>query len=116
MKKTFADLCLERAKKATEAPWVGDEFEMVAPNAPVMTPGFKKIVWADDYHMNEWDAEFIAFARTALPELAQRLKKACELLREQDCDYFCNPKKKAHKECEFHQSVDELEAVPVEKV
>lgn len=54
------------AEKATCGPWIGDEFEMVAPNAHVLTPGNKKLVWADDYHMNEWDAQYIAAANPSV--------------------------------------------------
>lgn len=80
-KCNYIDECLARAEKATEGPWIGDEFEMCAPKAPVVIPGNIRLVWADDYYMNEWDAEFIAQARTDVPELARRLKKAITLLR-----------------------------------
>ncbi len=59
----------ERCDAATPGPWVGDEYEMLAPKAPVIHPGKIKIVWADDYHMNEWDAAFISFAREDIPRL-----------------------------------------------
>lgn len=79
--KSYIDECLERAEKATLGPWVGDEFEMVATKAPVLIKGNKRLVWADDYHMNEWDAEFIKHARTDVPELCNRLKTAIEELK-----------------------------------
>jgi hypothetical protein len=66
-----------RAAAATPGPWVGDEFEMTAPKAPTFQAGNVKLVWADDYHMNEWDAEFIKHAREDIPWLLAKLKE-CE--------------------------------------
>lgn len=68
MKKTYADECLERAEKATEGPW-----ESSCDN-----------VATSDFHICATynnDEEFIAHARTDVPELAKRLKIALKELR-----------------------------------
>lgn len=73
------------AEKATPGPWVGDEFEMTAPKASTLIRGNVRLVWADDYHMNEWDASYIAAAnpQTILDLIAkvEGLSKALEILR-----------------------------------
>lgn len=69
--KHLEDLC----SKATPGPWKGDEYEMTAPKVKTLEEGRIKLVWADDYHMSEFDAEFIAAARTALPELIARVRR-----------------------------------------
>lgn len=81
MSKSYIDECLERANAATPGPWVGDEFEMTAPNAPVFSRGNTRLVWAEDYHINELDADFCRHARTDVPELAKRLIEAIKHLR-----------------------------------
>lgn len=53
----------EKGKAATSGPWEGDEFEMCAPKAPVLEKRAVRIVWAFEYHMNQWDAEFAKIAR-----------------------------------------------------
>lgn len=77
---------------ATSGPWVGDEFEMLAPQAPTIMRGNKRIVWADDYHMNEWDAEFIAAARNHFKELldeVERLQSEFRSAKNVGCDATC---------------------------
>ncbi len=63
--KTYADQCLERAEKATKGPWKAGH----------------------SYHF-EKNAEFIAHSRTDVPELARRLKKACDLLGALKCGHY----------------------------
>lgn len=100
MTKSYADECLERAKKATEGPWStleeGDEVHAIS---------FVEAC-GDPLHIalsthTEYDADFISHARTDVPELARRLKRACETLRGYDIHLF-------------NQILDELEA-PLEK-
>lgn len=64
--KPYADTCLERASMATEGPW--------------------KVITCKSLE----DADFICEARTDVPELARRLKKACEALRA-----YCTEKQNA---------------------
>lgn len=87
-KKSYTDECLERAKNATEGPWkvtnsevnmallfqhklMQKAIEVEGPNAFV---SFQSIGNA------KCDAEFIAHARVDVPELAKRLKIACQQL------------------------------------
>lgn len=80
---------LARAQAATPGPWVGDEFEMTTPKAPVLIPGNVRLVWAEDYHMSEWDAEFCKHARTDVESLAKALEVAVEgLLSECYCTEY----------------------------
>lgn len=72
--KKLKELC----ENATPGPWKGDEFEMLAPKAPTLIPGNVKIVWAEDHPMNEWDADFIAAAREALPKLIEEVERLKE--------------------------------------
>lgn len=82
--KTYADSCLERAEKATPGTWTID---------------FKEPNWfgiESDKDSGDWvvcgdesefprptkvNAEFIAHSRQMVPELAKRLKRACEFIR-----------------------------------
>jgi hypothetical protein len=76
MNKTYADQCLERAEKATEAPWrsydiFGPDYgEVYGPNVAT-----EKLILG-----SAADAEFIAHARTDVPELASRLNYVCAIL------------------------------------
>lgn len=95
--KTYADECLERAEKATEGPWKSGV----------------------TYH-HEQNAKFIAHARTDVPELARRLKKACETIRElAGCLEWLNGWSKNLGTDPFvinlFKFADELEAMPEEK-
>lgn len=88
-RRTFADTCLELTEKAIESPWAWEKemFGWKALNAK----GRKdkdgeqaRVIYArNDGLMGicHSDAEFIAASRTLVPELARRLKKACEALR-----------------------------------
>ncbi len=78
--KSYADICLERASKATEGPWstLQEEHEV---HAISFTDAA-----GDPLHIAQWipqveNAEFIAHSRTDVVELANRLKRACEFLR-----------------------------------
>ena len=73
MKKTYANQCLERASRATQGPWQCHDLAPTLLEMPKKKP----------IRINDWvDAEFIANSRTDVVELAMRLNKACELLRE----------------------------------
>lgn len=73
--KTYADECLERAEGAAEGPWRVTPYEY----------GFRilEVNGCSDWLklIYEGDAEFIAHARTDVPELSRRLKHACMVLR-----------------------------------
>jgi hypothetical protein len=74
---TYANKCLERAEKATKGPW---SFRGWTVNAIYDDDAFPLQV-NTEFESAKQDAEFIAHARTDVPELARRLKKACESLR-----------------------------------
>lgn len=78
MKKTYADQCLERAEKATEGPWeclpYGDGTNFL--KWQVKDSNYYRAATA----IGRETAEFIAHARTDVPELARRLKEACTIL------------------------------------
>lgn len=90
MKKTYADECLERAERATKEPWIKwkGHYEIVAGKVTENTRGclrgkYKPICEMDDLGTNKMNnTKFIAHARTDVPELARRLKKACQILRD----------------------------------
>jgi len=84
---------------------------MLAPTAPTITPGATRIIWSDDYHINEWDAEFCRHARTDVPELARRLKKACEKLREVHYELEHDPYYVEHDSSHL-KLAEELESIP----
>lgn len=101
MKKTYADECLERAEKATKGPWEYDsgngEVETVPHRIAICDRAGNlereqdveyrygdhipeealELLKTDNYD----DLEFIAKARTDVPELARRLKLAVNDLR-----------------------------------
>lgn len=78
--KTYADECLERAGKATEGPWSWYRESVlsskVSPSCVLSTDGYN-----NNYDAESGDREFIAHARTDVPELARRLKLAIEILK-----------------------------------
>lgn len=86
--KSYADLCIERAEKASEGPW---ETNGATVNGM--------------YCLNIPDADFIAHSRTDVPELARRLQAVCKFLKKLDQRYLFN----------FEKMIDELEAMPEEK-
>lgn len=109
--KSYADQCLDRAEKATEGPWeaqvslsIQTEKEMEKKrNRVASVRGIT--VWGKYSAISCKDeAEFIAHARTDVPELARRLKKACEIIKEL----------KFHDRNFIAKVIDELEA-PLEK-
>lgn len=69
--------------EATPAPWKGDEFEIIAPKAPTIIDGNVRLVLADDYHLNEWDADFVIKFRNAASPLLTALEEAIDVL--DDC-------------------------------
>lgn len=90
MKKLTLDEVRELAMSATPGPWVGDEFEMTAPNAPTLFDGNVKLVFADDYHMNEEDAKYImAVNPKNVLEIIEELKKLREIvgILKEEIDY-----------------------------
>jgi hypothetical protein len=103
-KKSYPEICLERAEKATPGPWkkdcnddihafIEDEGDVCA----LLDAGF-------GYATSE-DRQFIAAARTDVVELATRLRKAISLLRDYG-DYLL---------AEDIEIVNELEAPPGDK-
>lgn len=98
---TYADECLERAEKATYGPWVS----VTCSNNLMAIRDAGGLYVHSGYFNFITDAEFTAAARTDVPELARRLKKACELLRQFMMD--------EHSTRDYSE-VDELEA-PLER-
>lgn len=90
--KSYADICLERASRSTEGPWKYDygnwevecdNFESDSYRDEVCSVGsVRDGINGRTNPINPTDdAEFIAHARTDVPELARRLKWACNYLR-----------------------------------
>jgi hypothetical protein len=116
MKKTFADECLELAEKATPGEWRIDQtYSDSRPDAVTLSPGY----WfspgnyskAMDERCNDQtqrNAQFIAAARTMVPELARRLKLACDELRS------AVPNELIRNQPALIEFIDSLEA-PMEK-
>lgn len=77
MKKTYADLCLERAEKATEGPWKNFN----ANDGMFIENETHRVASTTVSYNSYLDGEFIANARTDVPELAKRLNEATEELR-----------------------------------
>jgi len=79
MTKSYADICIERANVATEGPWFqfssaheGEPCNYIESDNGCVTTVFTGFE----------NAKFIAHARTDVPELAKRLKLACEIIKE----------------------------------
>ena len=85
MTETYADICLERADKATKGPWeaeriyhndgsinyeINDRYQLVA----FREQNFEEPIRA------KFNADFYAHASTDVPELAIRLKIVCAAL------------------------------------
>lgn len=110
MSQSYADLCIERAGKASEGPWKHESFQSgseyvgmrnALPGRPFNpdhsdangymgahmflynAPKFKESYELLKVEKNN-NAEFIAHARTDVPELARRLKSACDALRKSE--------------------------------
>lgn len=86
-KKSYADQCLDRAEKATPGPWVRYHYaawDGIEDSRRLDICCFSSSDWEADDHIPS-NIEFIINARTDVPELARRLKLACEYLRA--CDY-----------------------------
>jgi hypothetical protein len=92
-----------RLEKATPGPWVGDEFEMTAPKAPTLMAGSIKLVWAEDFHMSEEDADFVKHARDDVPYLLTRLEDAEETLKRVQNHCLCTRNIKGFDYHEKHQ-------------
>ncbi len=74
---TYADECLERADKATPGPWhTGHISERFSDEADIEGRNLECI--ADE--VRDDNRRFIIHARTDVPELARRLKKAIDEL------------------------------------
>lgn len=74
-KVSFADICIERAEKATQGPWVSEWDSLAIKNVrasdqTIIHSGFPT------------NSDFVANARTDVPELARRLKLAVKCLRQ----------------------------------
>lgn len=131
-KKSYSDQCLERAENATKGPWetmcLFGSWDL-----PVQINDMKDntIVKVDtDCRNVVSNCNFIAASRTDVPELARRLKKACEALKQykeviseiisvlenkdsniSDLSKFINEIYDLEKELEL---ANELEAIPEE--
>lgn len=110
MKRTFADIVLERCEKVTPGPWWLVEEQT---HKSMFVAHGSKTDLSDQFDIlesyNKQDYEFIAHSRTDVPELCRRLKKACEMLRIANTYLF--PINKG----EFHDIADDLEAPLEEK-
>ena len=119
MKKTYADECLERAEKATEGPWTAtsdwEAWAVASLNAHTDVVGTLsrayRIPSRKHLGCELRDADFIANARTDVPELARRLKRAIDLLYGGSCELECKYEG-LHPSCGFHKELAELEAPP----
>lgn len=80
MKKTYPDQCLERSEKATEGPWVTNGGSAIIATDVCGQFGISSI--RKKKPKRKQDFTFIAHARTDVPELARRLKKACDALKD----------------------------------
>lgn len=119
MGKTYADLCLERAAKATEGPWkyqfvddcMGMARSLSCNNEDVDVDSefwiWEQLYGGDDTRdsvkLTLETAQFIVHSRSDVPELARRLKKACDFLRYVDGTTI------------VIKFADELEAIPGEE-
>lgn len=92
MTKSYIDEVLERAENATRGPWGMIQYD-----------GWTLLDERGAVIRIENDLEFIAHARTDIPELVRRLKKAITYLRAYDSTRF-------EKEL-----ADELESYPEKK-
>lgn len=109
MKKSFADICLEKSDKATPSPWRYNGIEN--PRIDSVT-GFNSYMIVD--LLSPRNAEFIAFSREALPEVARRLQVAIDTLRITAATFT-----ESNVMCSIAYDLDlianELEAMPEEK-
>jgi hypothetical protein len=104
MKKTYADICIERADKASKEPWKQyQNGDAPWPDGIQDRDGNEVIGSTISYEQTgvylKENAEFIAKARSDVPELARRLKRAVNYMRKLN-DPVCN------------KIADELEAMP----
>lgn len=106
-KPNYIDQCLERAEKATEGPWkqIGNEVVSKNHEANIKCYG----IALNQQLVN--NSDFIAHARTDVPELARRLKRACLRLREKADTYsHRGANVQHHLWDELRELADELEA------
>lgn len=86
-KLTYADECLARAEKATPGPWkVGYEdgsgsFNEERDSFAISSTSNSECVFHGKLSDNPHDCEFVAAARTDVPELARRLSLAIESMK-----------------------------------
>lgn len=79
---TYIEECLQRAREATKGPWIVAQMEdRTYIESTANIPDSDSNVLVDEHYLTELDAEFIAHARTDVPELVSRLKRAIEVLR-----------------------------------
>lgn len=76
--KTYADECLERSEKATSGPW--EQIGGGAVSTRITTPD--EVITVRNTNKPFEDGQFIASARTDVPELAKRLNRAITALKE----------------------------------
>lgn len=114
MKKSLADEALELVNAATPGPWNytydGSGDYSIGPSDP-QSESRTCHIWAthNERENARENAALIAAAPTLIAELARRLKKAIEMLRECDCDFDCVFTKQTDTRCPEHTEIDELE-------
>jgi hypothetical protein len=121
-KKTFADICIDRSERATDGPWeaISDlpswaVASLSAQTDVVSTVNRKyRVPYRTNLGCDINDADFIAQARTDVPELARRLQKAINKLREVDMELSAGNYYVEH-DGSHRRLADELEAIPGEE-
>lgn len=98
--KTFADQALEISEKATSGPWQVDTNHSCIREAGDPQIKYRRGIQIEGYGRLDDESfivkdqkenlEFIAYSREALPELARRLKRAIEQLRDAADDLVKN--------------------------
>jgi hypothetical protein len=108
--KTYAEVCLERASKATLGPMevspgneIVTKWKSLEHNAHIQVASF------DLTKQGGLDAEFYTAARSDVPELGRRLKKACFILQ------CCAEDMDSEDADEIMEIIKELEEMPEEK-
>lgn len=119
-KKIYSDICLQRAEKASVGPWITEEkiwsnqrSDDVYFKYKIVLNGEKKKI-INDASLDKADSEFVAHARTDVPELARRLKKACEEL-ERISTMMAQDNQMENQSLRLSKFIEELESTPREK-
>ncbi len=115
MKKSYSDLCLERASKATPPPTGEDDYLCASCNCLVSVRDGCE--WEDGDICDVCCQAFFYEFRTMTVELARRLNKSIETIRiAARFIKLIEPKNEEHKSDKwFNDLADELEAMPEEK-